>query len=56
MTIDLSSHWDNDYSCSSWYIDIHKNFIVNYCELGEPSSKPSGMYVIKDYCEPIQRL
>ena len=34
------------------YTQADKHLIVNCCELREPSSKPSGMYVIKGYYEP----
>ena len=52
-TSDFSSHWKNDYNCSSWYryAQADEYLIVNCCELGEPSSKPSRMYIMKDYYE-----
>ena len=34
------------------YSQADEYLIDNCCELGEPSSKPSGMYIIKDYYEP----
>ena len=33
------------------YSQVDEYLIDNCCELGEPSSKPSGMYIIKDYYE-----
>ena len=36
----------------SRYAQTNEYLIDNCCELGEPSSKPSGMYIIKDYYEP----
>ena len=34
------------------YTQAGERLIDNCCDLGEPSSKPSGVYVIKNYFKP----